>query len=438
MKKWIAIIAGAVAVLCGGLLWAKAASGPENAVEKFEQAVKQNDIQLLQKYLTVKKTASVSKDQAVRVLSWLKRNTTVLDENLMNLEAQVKQLKSNEQAASQTTSAFTIYKAGSSWIFFDSYQIDMKPTFAYTRALKEITLTTTEPGVTITEDVKESTIDQKAYKIGPLFPGEYTLVAKMSTMLGPIEKKITFSGQLGKDSTFPVHLDTKQLQIFTNHQNARLFYKGKQLPVKFSKDLLDYSTTLNNVPAEPLDFTLKAQTPFGELEAHGKAAEKDKTLDLPVEIGKAPHVRKALQTLFAAYNKAWVEYAQKKTTIAPLEKYLVANSKAKQSYETELAAFLKSPPLFQDVFAGKFQTVAIDFGSLRIENDKTVTIRAKEIFLDQWKNIGTGKIQNNGKEELYWTYKLQLVNGEWKIADYWEVPAWSWSDKISDIVEVKL
>lgn len=444
MKKRMTALAVFVVFVGAGAWWVYTSNQPATAVHALESAVEHDDGNQLLPYLISADGHDLNEQQSEKIVKWLKANPDTLKQTVSDLNAQAADLEKGDiPSIAQGNSSggkrtFKLTKKDASLPFLARYQLEITPVFAYARAAKDISVAMDEAGVTIKSDAQDNTDDQYAYIIGPLFPGEHTLIAKKKTILGESQKNISFTSQLGEQTSLPINIQTRTVRVTTNLANAHLLYQGKKLPVAFEKQLLGYTAVLKEIPLHSYDLELVAETPFGTLNTKGQLSANDSGIDLEINPGKSPDVRNALKAFFLGYNKAWVSYAETKSSLAPLDKYLAPTSRARDSYVQELADYQRAAPEFKELFVGRLEAVAIDFGSLQITGDKTISISVKETFRDQWKQVSTGQTKDNGKEELYWSYQLQMTNGKWQILDNIELPTWSWSDKISDVDETKL
>ncbi|WP_139491581.1 TcaA second domain-containing protein [Brevibacillus dissolubilis] len=432
--KW-KIVVPLVAVIAAGTSLAfvgMRASDPEQVVKTFEIAVAQRDADTLLPLLTLPDELNahheLTLEQAEAITRTLHEHEQTYQRYLTDLQEQAHQYKSNPAylpasltQADAAPSLVVLKKTGKHWLFFDRYQVQVKPMYATLTAPGQAKLVTNEKGVEI-EPVSSANLPEgRKYVAGPYFPGNHQVTATLPSPFGEIKKELTFAVDFGVNPNVPVNLDTKEIKIYTNYPNAKLYYQGKPLSAIFEKSWNDYVATIGPAPLQPIELMVKAKTPFGEMQAVGNLEAQEKNLDLPISFATSDELRQQIGKLLLDYNQAWVNYAQSKTSLEQLETYLTQDGNVRENLVYEVESFRDTPEEYKKVFVGKLTGLAADFGSLEMQGEDAVTLMVKETFDDQWKNASSGEITGDGTQILYWNYELIYTAGEWKIANNYEI-----------------
>ncbi|WP_019120202.1 TcaA second domain-containing protein [Brevibacillus massiliensis] len=426
--KRAAPVAGAV--LLAACLYAAGSSSadPQKTVARFQQAMEENNAKLLFSQVTLPETAAErsmwTEDAANQMIAAVKASGK-LAELVADLSKEAEQYQEKSGAAPASSeeksgeSTFVLKKNGKKWLFFDDYKVQYTPAYAKTTVPREITLSTDEQGVEIKQSSSRSSADNQAYIIGPLLPGEHRIKAKMQTDFGEVESETRFTVPIGKVPAVTVNLETKKVKIAANLPGGQLYYQGKPIEAEFSQSWGTYTATIEDVPFAPLDFTLKVQTPFGELEQQKTLAQSDTSLEFAFDLAGAPQFKSTIKGVLLEYEKAWVEFVKDKSSMKGLAPLLAKDSPKIAQFQREIA---EVPKL---VFAGKLTGLAINYSSATMDDPTHLQVTAKVTYEGKWMHSESKIVTQEGKEEHYMTFDLQLAGDSWKILDSRENYVWS-------------
>ncbi len=413
----------AVLVVAGGFyLMGKASSDPEKIAEKFQRSLETNDEKTLLSLLAVPKQiepqAVLTEENAGKLLKAIKMSGKT--ERFVNqLKEEAIQYKENPDTdLDNDDQVLSLVKNGKTWLFFDQFKVQYAPSFGKISTTPNVRLSTVEKGVQIKEEPSGSSVNRKTYEIGPLLPGEHTVQAKLNSSLGEFTHEEKFEVSLGEEPQVDIRLQMKQVSVTSNFKDVRIYYKEKPLALAFKQSWGTYEAVLRDIPAVPLEFTIKADTPFGEIVENQTLEDFDTYLSFKGKLSNAPNIRTTLGKFFVDYNQAWVKYASTKTSTEILKPFIAPGSTQLQKFEREISDSSKR------LFVGQLTGVAIDYSSVKLEKDSELTVSVKETYDDKWKDPLTGQITGNGKQDVYWIYKLKLVNGEWKILENYQPFFW--------------
>lgn len=413
----MALIAASISFYAAG----SASSNPQQVIENFEQAVHDNNADLMLEQLTLPEQITdrslLTEGVAKAIIADIQRNGM-----LEMYKADFLGASTDEQVNSGKTEAslpldrmreakLSFVKDGMTWLFFDNYKILVSPAYANIHVPATVKLEMKEAGIQIEPLAEDSTEKQKNYRIGPLMPGQHTVIAKVtSALFGDLTADASFEVKLHERPDVPIRLTTKQVEIRVDSNETKLFYKEKPIPVQYKESWGGYRVELADVPTLPITFTYKVSTPFGEITNEQTLGENDRVLECHTNLANAPEFKQTVGNLLRDYNKAWVIYAQSKRNLDGLKPYLAPHSQALNQFTQEIAYPAST------VFAGKLTNLAIDYQSAKLEDATHLTVPVIETYDDQWKNVATGEISANGTKDVFWRYTLELTNGSWKIA----------------------
>ncbi|WP_232695714.1 hypothetical protein [Brevibacillus daliensis] len=409
---------------------------PAEVVNKFELAVKEGNVKQFLELTTipddVKGKTALHEKNAANILATLKEYQETFATYMEDMKDQARYYQQNETYVPE---ALTDEKVASALLVLKKegkiYKVQVRPSYVTVTGPVGTKLTTGESGVEIKLQATEKPATEQTTKpieagqvpgvdtflVGPYFPGEYTLNGSFSTMLGTVSAETKLTVMYGLSKPVTVEFPIRDIKIYTNLKQAILFHKGQQLPVTFEQSFNGVVTTIHNVPAEDLEFTVKATTAQGELSETGTILKSEEFVDLPFTVSKADGLKEEIVTLFSDYNKAWLTYARKKESLDPLRPYLHPEGFELTSYEREIAQFKESPAIFKDVFAGDTIRLEVDFGTLQTKEDGSLTILVLEVYEDRWKNLELNKVSDHGEDIQCWEYTLKKYNDKWLVVE---------------------
>ncbi|MFM1655324.1 TcaA second domain-containing protein [Brevibacillus sp. B_LB10_24] len=427
--KWTVPVGGAI--LLAACLYAAGSSSadPQKTVARFQQAMEENDAKLLLSQIALPETAAErsmwTEDAASQMIAAVKASGK-LAELVEGLSKEAEQYQGKSGAAPASSeeksreSTFVLKKSGKKWMIFDDYKVQYTPAYAKTAVPREIALATDEQGVEIKQSSGGgSSADNQAYMIGPLLPGEHRIKAKMQTAFGEVESETRFTVPIGKIPPVTVNLETKEVKIAANLPGGQLYYQGNPLEAEFSPSWGSYTATIEDVPFAPLDFTLKVQTPFGELEQQKTLAQSDTSLEFAFDLTAAPQFKSAITGVLLEYEKAWIEFVKDKSGLKGLAPLLAKDSPKIAQFQREIA---EVPKL---IFDGKLTGLAINYNSATMDDPTRLQVTAKVTYEGKWMHSESKIVTQEGKEEHYMTFDLQLAGDSWKILDSRENYVWS-------------
>ena len=220
---WGAIAGGIILVLIGSFLTLKWVASPERTVERFRDALLEEDYEAIGKFIPVTNPFLSHEVELASFVSLLKNNPDQRTLLFQDLERQARGLsdhtliKPNENLLVQ----MTLMEDGKAFYMFKDYAIAPAPIY--------VEVETQFNKTTLYINKEESgTIGEDGEKIGPFLPGSYHFETKLEnegyTMRGEAEIELVPS-----DETVQVDLPINGAFVMpdSNYEDARLFINGK-------------------------------------------------------------------------------------------------------------------------------------------------------------------------------------------------------------------
>ncbi|WP_232698764.1 TcaA second domain-containing protein [Brevibacillus daliensis] len=421
-KIWIAVSIGLLTT--GGIAsWQIAnQSNPHRVVERYIEAIKSEDYDLLASVITSPRESHVTDitEENLRLLVEYVKGNLSWEEQQAELNEQVKLLMKNPEEFNMI-SMFSkekelplLVQKGKSWLFFDTYKVELPSEQVIVEADIPVQLLL-EQSDTVTALASETrgrtghTLYR--YHTGPLYPGTYTLTANVESPIGPIETELPIKVTYGEREATPYWITSQFLLFESSNDDTKVFYQDKELTLEWKKIGDKFFAEVGGMPTLPLLLTTKSETDYGVLTQQLELDPSEIRVNVDASIGTFPKFQSEMKALFKGYNMNWLRFARDKKTADVLKPYVVEDSRLMKDYLNEITN--KS-----DLFIGKMTELAIDFQTARLLSPTLLQIHVREKFQEEWQNQLTGEIRDGGGTIVYWTYELEKSGDIWKIRGF--------------------
>ena len=227
--KGIAVLAViAVLAIVGTSIAFAAADGPEDVVRKFEEAVHNNDVDVLEKIVSPDdERMEIDRERLAQFLQLMHKDRGYREATMSLLHSQLAMYQSdgNEIYGSDALAWVDYYLKKEEGVLFDSYSIGVRPYFLHIK--------TNKSGGTVKVD-GETVLTSKegdAKMLGPLMPGEYEVegTKKYSYAVVKSAKKVKLFAREDGQAEVQVDLTGEYIQLRSGFKDTRVIVNGKPI-----------------------------------------------------------------------------------------------------------------------------------------------------------------------------------------------------------------
>ncbi|WP_417898810.1 hypothetical protein ABN702_22520 [Bacillus haimaensis] len=298
-KKTKIILASVLAVFIALFAAYKAVdsyNSPEKVMERFLEAVKEEDVEYLAKNLeSTNEKLNMEEKNVKALLNYWKENKDSKEAFFSYLQDTSKELS---RSTSRTTAAFnelleedegrmiTFKKDGKKWLFFDDYKFMVQPL--------TVEVYTNYPDVKLFLDGKEqkAKLDEEGgyYIVGPMLPGVHKIKGTFETEFLTLDKEIeahVFDTYHYED----LYFDAEEIYVESNIMDGTILINGKETDLvleegglRFGPVLVDGTMTVQVQKDSPMgmlkspEYKIEEDYIYADVSINEKSQEKIMTL----------------------------------------------------------------------------------------------------------------------------------------------------------------
>jgi uncharacterized membrane protein YvbJ len=369
-------------------------------LEKFVQASVNEDWETVKEMYepgdVPNDTFELSDDDVKRMVSYWHSHPEELS-NLIGVLKQQVQLIENGQGQSAFMKQFdlNIEKSGKSWLFFDEYELTVKPYW--------VTISANFPNTKLyMNDQEIGTLKRSGQSMvfGPFAPGNYSLKAVVKGGDQPVEyiqplKLINDQRQL---VSVELKIPAGTVRLKSNYVNAEVVLNGKESKRFVGNGLVVGPLALNGSNKVQLQRVF----PWGTSKSEVIDLKQSGDLYIPIQPGKEDSIQQRLIATINLYNKSWV------SAFSTLD-----SSKFDKVTDKKRAALVRQLERAKAAgtsYKGKLVKIDYDLNSFQVYmTDKS--------YVQYLANVDVVETYNDvveiSKSPL--RYTLIYVNGEWRV-----------------------
>ncbi|OZU89877.1 hypothetical protein CIL03_01685 [Virgibacillus indicus] len=233
-KKVIALTGAIILLLAGAITFyfvGKARFTPENTIETFEQAVKNNNPDEIHSLLTSSdESLSINAQSAANLIEFLSDNPDIFKNLLGKLNDQGGYLNAygTAQGTQGNHGTLNLKKGEKKWLFFDEYKLEVVPIY--------ITLFTQNDGIDLSingENVASSSGENYEETFGPYMPGTHVVGASYQNSYTNTETEDEINAfETGEDTIrHEIGLPLTEVTIESDYDEYRLLVNGEETDI---------------------------------------------------------------------------------------------------------------------------------------------------------------------------------------------------------------
>ena len=370
-KGIVALAAVAVLVIAIASLTYAAADGPEEVARKFEEAVYNKDVEVLEEIVSPDDDRmKIDRKYLAQFLEFMHTHDEYLETTMSHLQYQLALYQGHNMASPNVNlGVVDYYLKQEEGILFDSYSIGVRPYYLHIKA--------SEAGGTVKVDGEEVlTSKQGRTKMyGPLMPGRYKVEGSKKHPYVLVEDTREVDLFADDDGQVAVDLDLtgEYIKLESAFENTRVIVNGKTL----KKTIEELGGKFGPVPLNG-SITLQGERkfPWGVARSDKKKVTENTTdVNLtpnPFKGKKAKNEKNKIIKIINTHFKQWEEAKVKRDPSV----YTVGDDDAKEKLIEQIEQIKAEMEYLKDPYEGVALGTRIDFGNLEFtyENDHYVLI----------------------------------------------------------------